>query len=154
LLKARLIFPTGAHYSMPKPIRILIADDDPEDQEILQEYLLKENPALTFLGVLTGGEVMRRLDRCIKTELPKLIILDYKMPALSAVDVLQRIKQNARYAGIPIVVWSTSNRADHRALCLANGAMEYFSKPASHRELILLAQRMLQAIPSETEERQ
>jgi CheY-like chemotaxis protein len=66
---------------MIDPFIILVADDDPEDQEILKEYLLGENPALSIYCVYNGREALSTLNSLPGHELPSLIILDYKSPS-------------------------------------------------------------------------
>lgn len=131
---------------MAKPVSILLADDDPEDQAILKEYLLDENPSISIHCVGNGKEAVTWLNARPSEEIPSLIILDYKMPLLNGVETLIRIKENERYAGIPKVVWSTSDRADHRKQCIETGAENYFLKPVNSNDLAKLARQMLEIL--------
>ena len=131
---------------MAKTVSILLADDDPEDQDILKEYLLEENPGLSIHCVFNGKEVISRLNSSTEDELPSLIILDYKMPILNAVQTLEQIGENERYSAIPKVVWSTSDRDEHKKRCLETGAVHYFSKPISRIELARVASHMLKIL--------
>jgi CheY-like chemotaxis protein len=122
---------------------ILLADDDKEDQELLREALLQEQPSASIETVWNGQEVISYLNACPDDALPCLVILDYKMPFLSAAEVLERLFKDARYAAIPKVVWSTSSQREHIDRCLKNGAVHYFTKPNSPSELTSMTKRML-----------
>ncbi len=132
---------------MSKTICILLADDDPEDQDILKDYLLKEDSSLWIHSVGNGKEAISWLESRPDEEVPSLIILDYKMPLLNAVETLDRLKDAPRYIPIPKVVWSTSDQMEHQKQCLERGAIAYFSKPVKTRDLSALAREMLKIIP-------
>jgi len=131
---------------MAKTPSVLLADDDTEDQDLLKEFLLKENPALTIHAVLNGKEAISWLQNRPVDELPSLIILDYKMPLLNAVETLERLKKDPRYEYIPKIVWSTSIQDEHKKICLENGAAKYFSKPTSSGELSSLSKQIIEII--------
>jgi two-component response regulator ARR-A family len=131
---------------MAKPVSILLADDDPEDQAILKEYLLEENPSLSIHCVRNGKEAVSWLNARPSEEIPSLIILDYKMPLLNGVETLMRIKETERFAGIPKVVWSTSDQAEHRKQCIETGAEHYFLKPVNSDDLAKMARQMLEIL--------
>jgi len=133
-------------YNMAKTVNILLADDDSEDQEILKEALLDVNPALAIHFVMNGKEAISWLKNCPAGELPSLIILDYKMPLMNAVDALETLKENSVYTGISKVVWSTSDQSEHKKLCLENGAIQYFVKPGNPTDLASLARQLLDLI--------
>lgn len=103
---------------MSKAFSILLADDDKEDQDILKEYLLKENPDLSIHCAFTGKEAISWLNSCSEEEFPSLIVLDYKMPIMNAVETLDVMNRDARYRSIPKVVWSTSIQNVHKNLCM------------------------------------
>lgn len=134
---------------MIDPFSILVADDDPEDQEILKEYLLGKNPALSIHCVYNGKEALSILNSLPGHELPSLIILDYKTPVLNAVQTLQEMAKNKRYAAIPKVVWSTSDREQHKKACLEAGAAYFFVKPCRPVDLSDIAGRLLEILANE-----
>jgi two-component response regulator ARR-A family len=114
---------------------LLIADDDPEDIELLSQAFSRKNPAVEIKSVETGAELFGFLSGCPTTDLPSLLLLDYRLPILTAPEVLATLKQDQRYVDIPKVVWSTSGRTDFVRLCLDGGALLYFPKPNSEAEL-------------------
>ncbi|MGN6507832.1 MAG: response regulator [Chitinophaga sp.] len=126
-----------------RPRVILLADDDPEDQEMLEEALLAADPRLQLTMVGNGRQAVEYLENLPDEALPDFIVLDYKMPVYNAVEVLEKIRVQPRLNAIPKVVWSTSNQPEHVRSCLEKGALEYFVKPAQLSELKEITRRML-----------
>jgi CheY-like chemotaxis protein len=122
---------------------ILLADDDLEDQEILTEAILAHDDQMIIKTVINGPQLIRHLEACTPQELPGLVVLDYKMPFLTAAEVLDNIGHNPHYAAIPKVVWSTSRQPEHIKECLEKGAMAYFIKPSGQQELKELVNKLI-----------
>jgi CheY-like chemotaxis protein len=137
------ILPVGEYKNQMLCTSILLADDDIEDQELLKESLLEQEPAAMIDVVWNGQEVVTYLSKCPEDSLPQLLILDFQMPILNAVEVLHRLQQDARYDAIHKVVWSTSTQPKHIKKCLENGAIRYFPKPNNTDELYTLASSIL-----------
>lgn len=132
-----------------KIIHILLADDDIEDQDILKNAIIQLNPMIGIETVFNGSEALQYLVNCSADKLPALIILDYKMPILNAVEVLEKLQSNMQFKLIPKVVWSTSFQEEHIRLCMDRGAVHYFKKPFNGTELAAVAKQMLAYIPSQ-----
>ncbi len=109
---------------------ILLADDDPDDQEMLVERFRRKNPEVVFRSVANGYEALDYLRNCPDKDLPGLIVLDYKMPGITGVEVLKVIHLEQRLRHIPKVVWSTSSNREYIDKALNSGADLYFTKPA------------------------
>lgn len=128
---------------MANKFSVLLADDDTEDQDILKEYLLRELPGLTIYSFLNGKDAVSWLDKCAEDDLPSLIILDYKMPIMNAVETLEYLENNSRYSSIEKVVWSTSIRNEYKNICIDRGASRYFSKPCNFSDLKKITSELL-----------
>ena len=124
-------------------IRILIADDDSEDLELIEEHILAVEPRAQLHKFMDGFSAYNFLHSRSSDEQPSLIILDYNMPGLSGSQVLAALKLSDRYSGIPKIVLSTSNSANFMEESLANGALEYIVKPASMKEIHQLAKKLV-----------
>ena len=122
---------------------ILVADDDEEDLEMIEEAILSVEPYTAIRKVRTGQSVINTLSNTDDHNLPSLIILDYSMPELNGAQVLAIICNDSRYVNIPMVVLSTSNSPSHIQECKYNGATEYFVKPNTLAELRSLVEKML-----------
>lgn len=136
--------------NMPKII--LVADDDADDRELLEEaILIIENNAVVH-GASSGKEALAHLKNSHEKDLPCLIILDYNMHDLNGAEVLEIISNDARYKDIPMLVWSTSTLDLYKDICEKNGAKAYFYKPHAFGETIELARQMLAYCDSKVEQ--
>jgi CheY-like chemotaxis protein len=123
-------------------IKILVADDDPEDLELMEEHILSVEPKAQLNKFKDGLSAYEYLHSRTDTELPSLIILDYNMPGLNGCQVLSFIK-TSRYRSIPKIILSNSNTAKYIAECLENGATEYIVKPSSMDAIHTLAKKLV-----------
>jgi CheY-like chemotaxis protein len=122
---------------------ILLADDDADDLELLNELLLFFEPSLKILLANTGKEAIKMLAQPADGQLPSLVIIDYNMPDFTGAQVIATIAEDARYTGVPKIIWSTSDASLYEQICKANGATHYFKKPDNIDEIQHLAQKIL-----------
>jgi CheY-like chemotaxis protein len=126
------------------PLTILIADDDKEDLELIEDAFLNNRFNDLRLHKLTdGNKVLDYLDTLKDEELPCLIILDYNMPEMKGSEVISQLSNQPRYKTIPKVILSTSNAPGHIHECKSKGAADYFVKPTTMNELNMVAKKML-----------
>lgn len=125
------------------PARILIADDDAEDLELMEEVIREVAPATELLKFSNGRMAQQYLESAATSALPGLVILDYNMPELNGAEVLLYMQNQDRLNTIPRVVLSTSSSSYSRRECLANGAREYIVKPDNINDLRILAHRLV-----------
>jgi CheY-like chemotaxis protein len=121
---------------------IILADDDPDDREALIYPFVQQNPNVRVVVMGDGQELLHFLEHCPDNSLPVLILMDYKMPILTAAEILEKLAGDDRYTEIPKLVWSTSDRAEYVDRCLQHGATAYFAKPSSLAELATIVDRM------------
>jgi CheY-like chemotaxis protein len=128
---------------MNKSYTILLADDDPDDQELILLAFSKVSPNFKLHVVNNGKEVLDFLTSTTDSKLPCLIVLDYNMPELNGAQVLQKLHTAVRYANIPKVVLSTSNNPTYIKDCMGKGADAYRVKPDNFSQLVGIAEEML-----------
>lgn len=128
--------------SLYQPL-IVIADDDDDDQQLLQEVLLHVNPSVSIVSLEGGSALLDFLKSQETVSEPALLVLDYNMPDMNAVEVLEYLSGSEEWRSIPAVVWSTSNLEHTAKKCLEKGAREYFIKPIDLNEAINTARKML-----------
>jgi len=121
-------------------ITILMADDDPDDQILLQEALKENNIPNSVCFVENGEELLDFLHKRGKFEevefSPGLILLDLNMPKMDGRQALKLLKADPVLKKIPIVVLTTS-RADSDILeCYDLGVNSFVSKPVNFAELV------------------
>jgi DNA-binding response OmpR family regulator len=118
---------------------ILIVDDDALVRRPLEMILRKEgfeplvaSDATECLALLAGRT-------------PDLILLDVMMPGRNGFELCHAIKQEPRWAGIPIILLSARALESDRERGLGLGAADYLSKPYSPAELIARIRQLLAA---------
>lgn len=79
----------------------------------------------------------------IKKEKPDLILMDYKMPYVTGVELCKTIKENTLFKDIPIIFISGAVSSDERIETLEAGGDDFLSKPFHPKELLLRVQKRL-----------
>ena len=114
---------------------ILLADDDPEDREIISEALQQVDDKAVLNLVENGEQVLLSLDKNgTSPTLPCLIILDLNMPKLNGTETLRILKTEDRFKNIPVIIYSTSINPLEKEKCMKLGAHSYLTKPVSIKE--------------------
>jgi adenylate cyclase len=103
--------------------RVLIVDDEPFNRDVLaQELELLEHDAVVAIH---GRDALDRL----ASETVDLILLDIMMPEIDGLEVLRRLKDDARLRHIPVIMISALDDVDSVVRCIALGAEDYLPKP-------------------------
>jgi len=123
--------------------KILIADDDLEDLELIEEAIIAVEPEAELHKFTNGFTAMEYLNSRRDNELPCLIILDYNMPELNGSQWLSSVKNQTRYDQIPKIILSTSDAPVHIQECIDSGAAEYIVKPDTLMGLQNIAKRLV-----------
>jgi len=128
--------------------RLLLVDDNSADAELAR--LAFEAAGLTSYDVVDSGrEALDYLFRTGRyaarvTGQPSLILLDLKMPGLHGLDVLRHVKGDARFAMLPVVIFTTSTKPEDIEASYREGANGYLVKPVSYDAFVQVV-RGLQA---------
>jgi two-component system response regulator len=129
-----------SRYGTPgEPFEVLLVEDD-DDEIVLVEHTLKragltDRPHVVrdgraALDVLLGPSRYAPF-RSPLADAPDVILLDLALPKISGINVLQRIKSNARISDIPVVVLSGNGDEVMAQVCMDLGASMYIIKPIS-----------------------
>ena len=119
--------------------RVLIVDDEPNIVAAL-EFLLEKN-GYEVRAAGNGAEALEQLDAFR----PDLVLLDVMVPKLSGYEVCQRMRAEARWQDIKIVMLSAKGREVEVNKGMSLGADLYVTKPFSSTELVATIQRLLAA---------
>src|SRR5438067_6881113 len=114
----------GVGHGMSEAALVLIGEDEPDNQVILQtvvESLVGARAEVAGNGLAVLASVSR--------ERPRMILLDLMMPGLDGFQVTRRLKGDPATANIPIVAVSAMARPDDREAALAAGCDEFVRKP-------------------------
>ena len=110
--------------------KILVVDDETEIVSLLEEELKALGfDVLTALDGLTGLEMARK-------ERPALMILDLMLPKMDGYRVCGLLKNDLRYAEIPIILFSARAQEEDLRLGVELGANAYITKPFEPQELL------------------
>jgi len=101
--------------------KVLVVDDEPEAVELLVEFL--SSKGYEVLTATSGEEALRR----VKEDRPHLVLLDIRMPKMSGLEVLKRIREIDAEMGIIMV--TAVNEEDVGRQALELGAFDYIVKP-------------------------
>ena len=123
---------------------ILLVDDDVDDQELLTEEINRLEPSILVKRFNNGMQVMDYLFK-MDAKIPCLIILDYNMPVVNGLEVLQKLAHMPHLRNVPKIVWSTSNSSLHQNKCLQTGALKYIVKANDLGGLRKIASEMIEA---------
>jgi len=114
---------------------ILLVEDNPDDEE-LTLMALRANKILNEVVVAHDGvEALDYLFGAGKwagrdlTQPPQVILLDLKLPKLSGLEVLQRLRADPRTALMPVVVLTSSSEEEDVLASYRFGANSYVRKP-------------------------
>ena len=119
---------------MAVPARILIAEDDPRQAEIVRRYL----QAAGWDPVVVGDG--RAAITAVRQRVPDLLVLDVLMPEIDGRDVCRVLRVDH---DLPILMLTARSSADDRVLGLEIGADDYLSKPYDPRELVARVRALL-----------
>jgi CheY-like chemotaxis protein len=126
----------------PRPLIILMADDDPDDR-LMAEHALRENRLTNDLRFVEDGqELMAYLRRQGKyadptaSPRPGLILLDLNMPRKDGREALAEIKADADLRRIPVVVLTTSSAEEDIMRSYDLGVNSFITKAASFQGLV------------------
>jgi CheY-like chemotaxis protein len=109
--------------------RILIADDNEQNRELLEAYLSDDgHQILMAADGLQTIEVAQR-------KLPDLVLLDIMMPKLSGYEVCQRLKADEKTQRIPILMVTALKEMGDIQKAVDAGADDFLSKPVHRLEL-------------------
>ncbi|MFC0116661.1 response regulator [Pseudoalteromonas xiamenensis] len=130
------------------PIKILMADDD-EDDQLLTRDALAESRVLNAIEFVKDGEQLLNYlrnyppyDDVSKYVRPDLILLDLNMPKMDGREALEQIKQDANLRSIPVVILTTSLQEEDKLKGYDLGAASYISKPVDFQGLVTLMREL------------
>jgi CheY-like chemotaxis protein len=115
--------------AVPQTGRILIADDNTQNRELLEAYLADEGHE-----ILMTADGRQTVDVATEQQ-PDLILLDIMMPKLSGYEVCEKLKSDERTKNIPILMVTALRDMADIEKAVAAGADDFLSKPVHRIEL-------------------
>jgi two-component system, response regulator len=113
-------------------VTILLVEDNPDDAA-LTEIALRGLPAQLEVA-RDGQEALDYPSKHANDRLPRLVLLDLRLPNIDGLDVLRRIRENEHTCLTPVVILTSSNAPDDIATGYRYGANSYVCKPLDFDE--------------------
>ena len=120
-----------------KDKKILIADDLPDNREILS-LILRE----LGYSTITANDGVEAVERT-KKDSPALVILDIMMPNMDGFEACKKIKEDPNNSHIPVIIVSALADTENRIKGLKAGANDFISKPFNRVELTVRVKNLL-----------
>ncbi|AIY19325.1 response regulator [Pimelobacter simplex] len=117
--------------------RIVVAEDDPKQAELIRRYAVAEGHEVTLVG-----DGRTALDE-VRRRTPDLLVLDVMMPRVDGMDVCRILRSSPGTEHVPILMLTARRSEDDLLLGLDLGADDYMTKPYSPRELMARARSLL-----------
>lgn len=115
--------------------KILLADDDAEDQSVIQDAMELLNAGDVMLFANNGEQLLHLLRENLSGSFsPCLIVLDLNMPKMNGTQTLSALKNDENLKHIPVIIYSTSINPVEKEKCLLLGAHSFITKPMSFTE--------------------
>ena len=114
---------------------ILLVEDNPDDVELTIRALKRNNVANDVIVVTDGAEALDYIFRTGKyagseiKHLPAVILLDLKLPKVSGLEVLERLRSDDRTRFTPVVILTSSKEEQDLVDSYRLGANSYIRKP-------------------------
>jgi CheY-like chemotaxis protein len=122
---------------MPDKNRILIADDNQANCDLLEAYLGDLDCQIEFAH--DGKETLER----VASFQPDLILLDVMMPKLNGFEVCRKVKDNESTKRIMVLMVTALNELGDIERAVASGTDDFLSKPINKVELLKRVENML-----------
>jgi CheY-like chemotaxis protein len=108
---------------------IVLADDDADDRELFVEAMSEIDPSASVITVEDGDKLVNALAN--QEHVPDLIFVDVNMPRRGGKECIMEIRQNSRFKGVPIVIYSTTLSHHDIDDAWDKGALCFMRKPDS-----------------------
>jgi len=122
-------------------VEILLVEDNPTDAEMTLRALRRNNLANKVHWVKDGEQALEFMFRTgayagRDPAVPKLIMLDIKMPKVDGIEVLRRVKANEETRTVPVVVMTSSNEERDVVESYRLGVNSYIVKPVQFESFL------------------
>jgi putative two-component system response regulator len=119
-----------------KPV-ILVVDDQPQNMELLEAHL--EPQGYEIVKAASGEEALEIFS---KNQID-LVLLDVKMPRMSGIEVLEKLRADKKTRLIPVVMVTVLKETEDRIKALEAGCDDFISKPFDKHELLARVKSLL-----------
>ena len=120
--------------------KILIIEDDPDNQELLKEIISSYAPELIYASVNDGEEAIKMAE---SLEFD-LVITDMSLPNKNGYDIIKNLRKNKKYQSKPIVALTAQAMCGIEEKIISSGFSEYIAKPCKPKTIIEVIKKYLE----------
>jgi CheY-like chemotaxis protein len=131
-----------------KQVEIVLVEDNPHDAELALRALKTYNLANNMIWLQDGVEALDFIfaqgqysDRSIE-DVPKVVLLDLKLPRVNGLEVLEKVKSDSRTKSIPVVVLTSSSEERDIVTSYNLGVNSYIIKPVDFDKFVEAAKEI------------
>ena len=118
---------------MPKKIKIMIIEDNPEYRHVIN-FALEDDPAIELIAQFGTAEMaLRSIENKTNSQTPDLILLDLNLPRMSGLEALPWFQKYA--PEIKVIILTQSDKEADIFCAIKNGASGYLLKSAGIEEI-------------------
>lgn len=130
-----------------EPLLILLAEDDDGHASLVQRNLKRSGITNTVVRVADGQQaldfVLRQGEFAQRpTDCSLLLLLDINMPRVDGLEVLRRVKGDAKLSGIPVIMLTTTDDPREIERCYQEGCSVYITKPVQYEAFVEAIRRL------------
>ncbi|MFD1139774.1 two-component system response regulator [Larkinella insperata] len=115
---------------------IWLVDDDQAIIEIIKQAFKKQQLSCQIAGFTDANAIIANLE---KAKLPTMLMVDYSMPGMDGLELIERIKHNPHTSSLKVVLFSQFMSKELIDRAQNMGVYEVTSKPFSFQEWCILA---------------
>lgn len=123
-----------------RDVEIILVEDNPNDIEMIMESFSEQDIDERVHVLKNGAEVLdyffgaRGAEEANSQRQPRVILLDLKLPKVSGLEVLKRLKSDEKTRDIPVVIFTSSDEKHDKEESYRIGANSYTVKPLDSDE--------------------
>ncbi len=119
---------------MKKQIDLMLVENDSNDAHMIERILTKENSEYNIVWMKDSEKALNYFTNNSNI-IPRLIILDIKMPKITGFEFLEKIRSMERTKFLPVIVFSSSNQKKDIEKAYELGANSYLTKPGDYQKM-------------------
>ena len=113
----------AGRYPELKGVRVLVAEDDPVNQQVIREYL--GWCGVESMTASNGREALELLAR----EPFDAVLMDMHMPEMGGIEAVRKLRQDGRHGAIPVIALTAAVTGEDRRNCIESGMCDFVAKP-------------------------
>jgi len=118
---------------------ILVVDDEEFNRQIILDILAQEEDKYS---VLTANSGKKGYELALKTR-PDLILMDWKMPGMTGIEAVRKLKSQEETKDIPIIMITSVNAPEKLREAFEVGVVDYVTKPVREIEILVRVRSVL-----------